>query len=180
MALAPVPNKPGFFRDTESGQIIDINDFKGMDRIFPFEGRVLREGRLRPAFGEKWALKWWSILIYPRPEVIPISLIVTLTVNDYIVAEAPLFALAESLVRPQDVDLYKRIEAIEKELEIRNSKLEVCKPEELAHQLRRLLDHKHELRVEVRGPDENFSPLRQKVEIFELRLCGLRRGPVVE
>lgn len=176
MTLTPVEGRPGAFRDSESGYIINIREFSGSDRIISFEGRQSKPLKLNP--GESLALQKWSILVYPWPKVILPSLTAELSINNCIVAEGPLFSVAESLERSEDDDLRERLKIVEEKLGIVGAEsMEGVYP---VTRLRHLMDMKHELRAEIKGPDEDFLPLYEKLQIFSLRLCGVFRVPVLK
>jgi hypothetical protein len=174
MTLTPVEGRPGEFRDSESGYIISIRDFRGSDRIIPFEGREVKSFALNP--GESLALQKWSILMYPWPRVIYPSLTVELSIDNCTIAEGPLFSVAESLERSEDDDLRERLTIIEEKLGIAGAKsMEGVYP---VTRLKYLLRGLHELKAEIKGPDEYFKPLQENLQIYALRLCGVFRVPV--
>ena len=173
MVLVPIEGLGGHFRDTETGQIIDVRGHMVLDRTFPFKGRTLRD-RVRLQSGDKWALKEWSILIHPWPKTISTQLTVQLKINYGILADVPLFAIAEPLARPEDEELRKRLDVIEKQLNIGKPKKPTGKLSNI------LLDAEYNpfLEAEVQGSHTVFTSLYEKVEVFELRLCGLMKEPI--
>jgi len=176
MALTPIKGQPGAFMDSESGHTVNIRNFRGSDRIILFEGRQSKPLKLNP--GEALALQKWSILVYPWTKVILPSLTAELSINNCIVAEGPLFSVAESLERSEDDDLRERLKVIEEKLGIVGAEsMEGVYP---VTRLKHLMDMKHELRAEIKGPDEAFMPLRENLQIFSLRLCGVFRAPVLK
>lgn len=181
MPLVPVEKAPGMFRDTDTGQIFNIRDFRGSDLIFPFDNsRVMPKAPWQPEPGASVALQAWSFLMYPWPEVIPVTLRVELYVNGNTIAEGPLFALAEPLVRAEDEEIRERLRVVEekvKALEIGEDKKEGVYP---VTRLKNLVNMNHKLWVKIEGPDEDFVPLRKKLELLALRLRGVGREPVAK
>lgn len=177
-------DKPGLYRDAESGRVINVRSFRDLNCTFPLDYRRLCNPCIL-APGEVWSLSRWSITIHPWPEIIPTSLIVKLTINDIIVGEAPLFDIAEPLMKPEDAELCKRLDSIEEALELHKSeeaglqcpdaiKNRKDKPAGLLTK-KVLVNQNHEIGVLVKGPDEDFNPLRKKIKVFELHVCGLLR-----
>lgn len=181
MPLVPVESRPGRFRDTDTGSIFDIRDYRGSDLIFPLDStRVVPSPPWHPKPGASVALQTWSFLMYPWPEVIPVTLRVSLYVNAEPIAEGPLFALAEPLVRAEDEEIRERLSALEervKALETGESKKGGVYP---VTKLRNLLNRNHDLWARIDGPDEDFVPLREKLDLLALRLRGVGCDPVVE
>lgn len=178
MALVPVPNAPGRFRDSDTGQIFDIRDYRGSDFIFPLDNFVMSSPSWQPEPEVSVALQAWSFLMYPWPEVIPVTLRAELYVNGETIAEGPLFALAEPLVRAEDEEIRERLRAVEerlKALETGETKKGGIYP---VTRLKHLVNMKHKLWARIEGPDEDFVPLREKLELLALRLRGVGRGPV--
>jgi hypothetical protein len=140
-----------------------------LDRIFPFEGRNLRERCLRPWPREIWAITSWSVLIHPWNRVIPTSLKARLVKSQQIESEVPLFTIAEPIERPIVKEFRERLAAIEKRLEMNNPY------EEPAGKLRLLVKSDEELYVEIIGPEEDFTAVYDKAKNFELHLRGERR-----
>jgi len=195
MPLVPVDNKPGLFRDTITGQVFNVREYRGSDLIFPFEGgRAIPKESWQPEPGASMALQAWSFLMYPWPEVIPVTLRAKLYVNGDIMAEGPLFALAEPLVRAEDEEIRERLRVVEEKIETLEIEMKEAKKEKdlsgdprAVHipskiypvtRLRNLVDMKHKLWAEIEGPGNDFVPLREKLELLALRLRGVGREPV--
>jgi len=164
MTLQPIEGYPRHFRDTASGKVFNLQEFREFEHTTAFTGVIT--GDICPR-GEDWVLMSWAVLLHPWPEVIPTSIIVELVIDAIPVADAPLFAVAEPMARSEDQDLRDRVEAIEKKLEMGYT----IRP---VKRVKKLLYHKHILRARVR---EGYDDLEKMpiFEVFSLLLRGVKR-----
>ena len=117
MSMRPIEGQPGMFQDTDTGHVLHAKDFKLFEKTWQIpRGRSL--SFVTPEH-ETWVTDRWSILLHPWHEVIDPSLTVSLDVQHKVLAkDIPLFRLAEPLHRSEKSDLEKRLEKVEKALQM--------------------------------------------------------------
>jgi len=187
MSLRPIEGQPGYFVDTATNRVYNINKFQVLDRTFSFKRSKYLE--LQPPPGETWAIQSFSVVVHPWPETISPSLIVELAISNSVEAQKPLFTIAEPLARPEDEGLRKRLEEVEEQLkhvEIRLSEAEARlsegKPytleaprEPVEKKWHRIVRDKDCVKVEIKDPLSSNDFIYEQAEVFELRLRGLKR-----
>ena len=181
--LNPIEGCPSLYRDTDTGNVVNMRDFKPMDKTWPWPNVdiVLQAG-------ESWILRNWSVVIHPFPEVIPPDIKVRFAVNSLIWSEVPLFTIAEPLASSEAFEQRaKRLEAALGKADIEgralntekiaDAMLDMFHRNEAGRLPDRYLNNPITVEIKTKGPPEAMSTV-YNTEHFLVRLQGMRRPPV--
>lgn len=170
MSFRPIEGQLGLYQDTDTGQIVNVQDFKMFERAEPFP-RGNHLSFVTSEF-ETWVLDHWSIVLHPWHEVIDPALSVSLTIQARtIVSDVPLFRLAEPLARSEKSDLEKRIELLEKAAMVRPVKKPVWR-------ISTVVQPMSKVDVRISGSSDALGHLHEMTKHFLVSFHGIRRvGP---